>query len=236
MSLPVCTVNTNNIQNLPDSPTLAPDELKQEFDKSGKDLKDYLNDILLPAVEKLVRDEKANLEASINSKILADNKKRYHIGKIVMSTSNTNPSQYLGFGTWVLWGQGRVPVGVDANDSNFNAVEKTGGSNVHSHNSGKTGTPSTNTSGSTVLTIAQMPSHRHVFHNGSKATAPVAMRDGGNHEVLQGNGGRTYEYLGMSDTGGGQGHTHTLSNHTHTISDGSSLQKYITCYMWKRTA
>ena len=50
MSLPECTVNTNNIQNLPDSPTLTADELKQEFDKSGKGIKDYINDILLPAI------------------------------------------------------------------------------------------------------------------------------------------------------------------------------------------
>lgn len=205
MSLPVCTVNTNNIQNLPDSPTLTPDELKQEFDKSGKDLKDYLNDILLPAVEQLVRDEKANLEASINNKILADNKKRYHIGKIVMSTSNTNPNKYLGFGTWVLWGSGRVPVGVNTSDTSFNTVEKTGGEKAHK------------------LTVNEMPNHGHIFHNGDgKAIAPTIMRDGGTHELLQGGGNRTYEYLGLSKTGGNEAH--------------NNLQPYITCYMWKRTA
>ncbi len=143
MSLPVCTVNTSNIQSLPDSPTLAPDELKQEFDKSGKDLKDYLNEILLPAVEKLVRDEKANLEASINSKILADNKKKYPIGKIIMSTSSANPNTYIGFGTWVLWGSGRVPVGVNTSDTSFNTVEKTGGEKSHK------------------LTINEIPAHTH---------------------------------------------------------------------------
>lgn len=105
MSLPECTVNTNNIQNLPDSPTLSADELKQEFDKSGKEIKDYINEILIPAVEKLVKDEKANLETSINNKILADNKKKYPIGHIIMSTSNTNPNTYLGFGTWTQWGK-----------------------------------------------------------------------------------------------------------------------------------
>lgn len=146
MSLPVCTVNTNNIQNLPDSPSLAPNELKQEFDKSSKDLKDYLNEVLLPAVEKLVRDEKANLETEMNNKILADNKKKYHIGKIIMSTSDVNPNKYLGFGTWVLWGSGRVPVGVDTNNTNFNTVEKTGGEEMH------------------TLTIPEMPKHIHNQH------------------------------------------------------------------------
>ena len=32
------------------------------------------------------------------------------VGHIRMETANTNPVTYLGFGTWVLWGAGRVPV------------------------------------------------------------------------------------------------------------------------------
>ena len=29
-------------------------------------------------------------------------------------------------GTWVSWGSGRVPVGVNTNDSDFKTVERTG--------------------------------------------------------------------------------------------------------------
>lgn len=185
MSLPVCTVNTNNIQNLSDSPALAPNELKQAFDKSSKDLKDYLNDILLPAVEKLVRDEKANLETAINNKILADNKKKYHIGKIIMTTDNTNPSEYLGFGTWVLWGSGKVPVGVDTNDTDFNTVEKTGGEKKHK------------------LTIKEMPKHR--FGVGSRgSTSGSALAAAGDAIGMEFLGYNTYgqyftEYLGSNE-------------------------------------
>ena len=50
----------------------------------------------------------------------------YPIGSIYMSISSTNPGTLIG-GTWVSWGQGRVPVGVDTTDSDFNSVEKTGG-------------------------------------------------------------------------------------------------------------
>ena len=49
------------------------------------------------------------------------------VGHIRMETTNVNPATYLGFGTWQYWGQGRVPVGVDTTDSDFNSVEKTGG-------------------------------------------------------------------------------------------------------------
>lgn len=143
MSLPMCTVDTNNIQNLADVPALSSQDLKQEFDKSGKDLKAYINETLLPAIENLVKDEKANLEASIKNKILEDNKRKYHIGKIIMSTSDTNPNKYLGFGTWVLWGSGKVPVGVDSKDTDFDIVEKTGGEKTH------------------TLTLEESPSHIH---------------------------------------------------------------------------
>ena len=53
-------------------------------------------------------------------------KTMYPVGSIYMSTKSTNPSTYFG-GTWVAWGSGRVPVGINTSDSNFNTVEKTGG-------------------------------------------------------------------------------------------------------------
>lgn len=184
MSLPVCTVNTNNIQNLPDSPTLTSNELKQAFDRSSKDLKDYLNDILLPAVEELVRDEKANLEIAINNKILADNKKKYHIGKIIMTTDDTNPSVYLGFGTWVLWGGGRVPIGVNPNNTKFDTVEKTGGEETHK------------------LTINEMPAHNHKLSN---AGGCYALKSGAGNQEFGSGGSKSLE-IQIDMTGGGKAH------------------------------
>lgn len=58
------------------------------------------------------------------------------VGSLYFSTDPTNPSQIFG-GTWIAWGAGRVPVGVDMSDSNFNSVEKIGGSKYlqeHRHN------------------------------------------------------------------------------------------------------
>lgn len=40
-----------------------------------------------------------------------------------MSVTSTIPLTYFG-GTWVAWGSGRVPVGINTSDSNFNTVEK----------------------------------------------------------------------------------------------------------------
>ena len=60
----------------------------------------------------------------------------YPVGSIYMSVNSTNPSTFFG-GTWVSWGTGKVAVGVDISDTNFNMVEKTGGSKnlqAHTHN------------------------------------------------------------------------------------------------------
>lgn len=75
--------------------------------------------------------------------ILEDNKKKYYVGKIILETENINPATYLGFGTWEPWGQGRVPIGVNTVDIDFNKAEKTGGEKTH------------------TLTLDEMPRHNH---------------------------------------------------------------------------
>ena len=60
----------------------------------------------------------------------------YPIGSIYLSVNATNPSKYFG-GTWVAWGTGRVPVGVDTTQTEFSTDKKTGGSKYlqkHRHN------------------------------------------------------------------------------------------------------
>lgn len=66
----------------------------------------------------------------------------YPIGSIYMSVSSTNPELLIG-GEWVSWGAGRVPVGVDTTDTDFNVVEKTGGEKKH------------------TMTIAELVEHDH---------------------------------------------------------------------------
>jgi len=54
----------------------------------------------------------------------------YPIDSIYMSMNSINPSTLFG-GTWEAWGTGRVPVGVNINDQDFNTVNKTGGTKQH---------------------------------------------------------------------------------------------------------
>ena len=179
----------------------------------------------------------------------------YPVGSIYLSVKNENPSTKFG-GTWVAWGSGRVPVGVNSNDGNFNSVEKTGGTSTHSH-SITVNNKAAFTSGSTTLSTSQIPNHTH-----SGTTEPantVLMRvvnqvgtevmsnhmPGFNREGSYVDRKGTGSFPGSSHnhsfttngTGGGGGHTHSIPAHNHTASSSSvsTLQSYITCYMWKRT-
>lgn len=60
----------------------------------------------------------------------------------VTQTSETGPAQILGFGTWERL-KGKVCLGVDENDQDFNTIGKTGGEKTH------------------TLSIEEMPSHEH---------------------------------------------------------------------------
>jgi hypothetical protein len=51
----------------------------------------------------------------------------YPIGSLYLSTNSTNPATTLGFGTWAAFGAGRVPVGFNGADADFNTDEGTGG-------------------------------------------------------------------------------------------------------------
>lgn len=158
-------------------------------------------------------------------------KTMYPVGSIYMSVNATNPSTYFG-GTWVAWGSGRVPVGVNTSDSNFNTVEKTGGAST------------------VTLTTAQMPAHTHTFTGSSATTNSKGAhthnvgRDG---DGASGSSTYTVHSAGVSGAGGTSptnsagAHTHTLTAKGTNASTGgggshNNLQPYTTCYMWKRTA
>jgi len=61
---------------------------------------------------------------------MIDGKLLYPIGSIYMSIQDTNPSVFFG-GTWERIAKGKTLVGVDENDTDFNASSKTGGEKTH---------------------------------------------------------------------------------------------------------
>ena len=107
----------------------------------------------------------------------------YPVGSIYMNATNaTNPATLLGFGTWAAFGAGRVPVGIDAGQTEFDTAGETGGAKTH------------------TLTIAEMPSHNHRLKRGNSGTARVeefGYSDGGAPQ---------WNSTGVENTGGGGAH------------------------------
>lgn len=144
-------------------------------------------------------DTMNDLETRIKNAFTAVLLETYPVGSIKISTNNVNPSTYLG-GTWVAWGTGKVPVGIDTTDSDFNTSEKTGGSKSHSYTpSGSVTKPSfTGTqaslshSGGSVsshkLTEDEIPKHDHYIDFQNTYTT-YTNPDAHSHEVVQDWGG-----------------------------------------------
>jgi hypothetical protein len=117
------------------------------------------------------------------------------VGGLYLTVDPTDPNTTLGYGTWVAWGSGRVPVGFNALDSDFNLVEKESGAKTVAA-AGSVAAPTI--SGS----VANESAHTH------NVTSNVAVADHGNHV-----------HSGPADHAS---HTHTYTevpNHVHGFTD-----------------
>lgn len=171
-----------------------------------------------------VRFKKGDLlkDANITSGVIGSGtnvievlKKVYPVGSVyINATSNTNPSTLLGFGTWVSFGAGRVLVGINDLDADFDTAEETGGAKTH------------------TLTSAEMPTHTHTQNAHTHSfdiTRATTFGGNGSYEPQQSaTGNRIWSGFAISNA--------TATNQ-NSGSGGShnNLQPYIVVHMWKRT-
>ena len=142
--------------------------------------------------------------------------KIYPVGSIYMSATLSTAAAVeaaLG-GTWVAWGSGRVPVGVDTNDTDFDTAEETGGEKKHQLTEPELPTVSA------TWTIHGQENGTEFYMLNGKATGTLISNK--------------YRTAGATTSGansyGGPG-IKFGSDTPH-----NNLQPYITCYMYKRTA
>lgn len=107
--------------------------------------------------------------------------KIWPVGSVYINASSaTNPATLLGFGTWSAFGAGKVLVGLDSGDSDFNTVGNTGGEKTHQ------------------LTINEMPAHTH--------NIDANINTGGTNQRAVGNSNATQATFGTSSRGGDAAH------------------------------
>lgn len=147
---------------------------------------------------------------AISTAIVNNNKTTHPLHSVLISFNNVNPGTYITGTTWELTAQGRTLIGVDENDTDFNAAGKTGGSKTHSHDSG-----------SIVANIGAIADDLGKI--GYIGTTPQATNYG----------------MGVSGAAVSDVSTKKVNHATTTSGDtsnASSLPPYITVYIWKRTA
>lgn len=224
-------------------------------------------------IKKVLEHEDSIVEVPDDSKMYVGNNvinlnqigKNYRIGDVIISISSENPSLQYG-GEWELLCPGKTLICIDTQDSDFNTVEKTGGSKT------------------VTLTSSQIPSHSHGLNghthsfqvtsetagghtpSGSISTKSLtgtftAMRGGASGVFTQksessytyGGTGTTREIVSMNAS-----HNHTFTGdavaaHSHKVSgttagnsnmttsvgnnaSHSNLQPYLVVYMWVKVA
>lgn len=246
--------NTNSASSTDNSDNLY---FKDAFTKDGDNINLSVNKITTNCISSSSNafslDSEGNLVVnSITSKIPVSGStdidyktifdKVYPVGAIYMSTKNTNPGTLFG-GTWVAWGSGRVPVGVDTTQTEFTVVEKTGGSKTHTHTIAHTHTMAHTHSRGTLTAAVNFSSNDIKSRYSTDTSGDYAVVGWTPTSRMTGQGGvnnnfSTWQTEGVPVVGNtGAASTSTTSASSAANSGSTStLPPYITCYMWKRTA
>lgn len=190
---------------------------------------DIVESLITAATPGIVSQAGAQTDAKIESAIL---NKIYPVGSIFMSTVSTNPGTYLG-GTWEAWGSGRIPVGIDTNDSDFDTPNKTGGSKSH------------------TLTVDEIPAHSHTHSHNINYDEVGGLSDkrmfSGHVDSESGEDKYTFTAAnaqgvpGTLDIQKVESFGNPLKTDSNSTSAGggqahSILNPYIVCYMWRRVS
>src|SRR3990167_4034975 len=112
----------------------------------------------------------------------------YPVGSIYASIVSTNPATLFGFGTWAAFAAGRVLVGLDATDPDFDTSEETGGAKT---------VAAVGTNSVPTFTGSALGTHAHAYTDIVQHTHAVNITDGGHNHTQN-------------------SHNHTQDAHSHT--------------------
>jgi|TARA_R100000149_G_scaffold66272_1_gene44098 microcystin-dependent protein len=143
----------------------------------------------------------------------------YPIGSIFITVNNYADSaavvNAIGGTTWVSFGAGKVLVGVDSSDTDFDAAEETGGAKTK------------------ALEFANMPAHSHQWYNmGGSSSQSIDATSNTSSQSWNASG----NLVDIGDPLLTNFYTNTATDRSANGSAFSIVQPYIVVYMWKRTA
>ena len=165
------------------------------------------------------------------------------VGSVFTSVVSTNPATLLGFGTWAAFGAGRILIGRDAGDADFDTAEETGGAKTstailaHTHSITDPGHTHTQNAHTHV-----QDAHSHTLPVGATddTAAPFDRADAGsntggaNATTATGTATATNQSATAVNQSASTGITAT--NSAGSGASFSLMNPYIVVYFWKRTA
>lgn len=112
----------------------------------------------------------------LNPKLLSE---AFPINKVEVFFDAEDHSNFLGF-SWEMISQGKIPIGLNSGDTDFNQIGKTGGEKEH------------------TLTVDEIPSHNHdlAIEGGSSSRYGAKLQQGNT----------TTDKFAIINTGGGKAH------------------------------
>jgi microcystin-dependent protein len=150
------------------------------------------------------------------------------VGIILETTEESTAAAFqtkIGFGTWEAYGSGKVTVGIDSGDDDFDAIGS--GTNTNGTTGAKTHT----------LTQAEM-NHNHIWATtgGTGADISIAVTtNGSRNDTFDGNG----DSRELTSDGALSGTNYTDNNRaldSTSVTAHNNLQPYIVVYRYRRTA
>jgi hypothetical protein len=145
----------------------------------------------------------------------------YPTGSLLTTTVNYADSAAVvaayGGTTWVRFGAGKVPVGYDSGDTDFDTAEDTGGDKTKSK----------------TIAINEIPNHAHgtpLHNSGMPSNFGTASGTFNNTKIIESTSTNATSYLTTSEVFNGSG-----AEQTQQAMSLDVVQPYIVVYMWKRT-
>lgn len=171
------------------------------------------------------------------------------VGSVYIAVDSTSPATRFGGGSWSAFGAGRVLVGLDSGDTDFDVAEETGGAKTVTLSAAQSGLPQ-HTHTQDVHTHTQnahthvQDAHTHNFLPRSSTTGAVSSIVTGTLDTSSAISGanqphiQTATAVNQNATAVNQNATAVNQNAGPTAASAahSNVQPYIVVYMWKRTA